>query len=363
MKTLNANRTGPLHVLVVGGYGVAGSAVVEAATSASGWHVVTAGRRAAPSNLLDGRSAPSHVRVDLLDAKGTEAAFEGLGKVTRLVFAAYVERESMAANVAPNVELLRNTLNALKRIGARVERVVLLGGGKSYGPHLGPYKTPAKEDDPRIMGPIYYDDQEDLLTDWSAKNAASWTVLRPDGIAGPSFGSPMNLLQAIAVFASVSKQLKVPLRFPGSPAAWSALQQMTDATVLGQAALWALTSDSARNEIFNVTNGDHFRWRHLWPEIGRFFDMPTAEMQPMSVTQQMADKERVWNRIVARHGLVPTPWKDIAAWPFMDGILGLNYDLVQSTIKVRQAGFTECVDTHKGFIHQLQRLRDAKLIP
>jgi nucleoside-diphosphate-sugar epimerase len=356
-------RSPERHLLVVGGYGVAGTSVVDAATSAGGWHVVTAGRRAGSANLMNGSPAPTHVRVDLLDAKGAIEAFAGLSKVTDVLFSAYVERETMAASVEPNVAMLRNTLEALVQAGARVQRVVLIGGGKSYGPHLGPYKTPAKESDPRLMGPIFYEDQQDVLTEWAATHGASWTILRPDGIVGPSFGSPMNLAQGIAVFAAVSKELGVPLRFPGSIGAWSALHQLTDASVLGKAVLWALSADSARGEIFNVTNGDNFRWRHLWPDVAKFFDMPVEEMQPMSLVRQMADKEPVWNRIVARHQLQKTPWNQIAAWPFVDGLLSLDYDLVQSTIKIRQAGFGDCMDTHKSVIGQLQRLRDAKLIP
>ena len=42
---------------------------------------------------------------------------------------------------------------------------MLIGGGESYGERLGPYKTPAKESDPRFLGPIFYNEQEDLLAD------------------------------------------------------------------------------------------------------------------------------------------------------------------------------------------------------
>jgi hypothetical protein len=38
-----------------------------------------------------------------------------------------------------------------------------------------------------------------------------------------------------------------------------------------EAADRAGTSPNARNEIFNITNGDYFRWRHMWPKIARMF--------------------------------------------------------------------------------------------
>ncbi|MCF5732954.1 hypothetical protein [Pseudomonas syringae] len=45
-------------------------------------------------------------------------------------------------------------------------------------------------------------------------------------------------------------------------------------------------------------------------------------------------------------GLRETPWADVAAWPFLDAMLNIPYDMVQSTIKIRQAGFPDCIDSH-----------------
>ncbi|WP_350023226.1 SDR family oxidoreductase [Pseudomonas protegens] len=351
------------HLLVIGGYGVVGTAVVELMHRTPGWQLTTAARRRPPTSLLDGSPAPAHISADLLDAAGTARAFAGLGSVTDLVFCAYSERESMAATVAPNLAMLEHSLKALRQAGARLRQVALIGGGKSYGEHLGPYKTPARESDPRFMGPIFYNDQEDLLWREAERQGFAWTVLRPDGIMGPSLNSPMNILTGIASFAAISQALNLPLRFPGSLQAWSALHQATDSRVLAQAVLWALTSPNAQQQVFNVTNGDHFRWQHLWPQIAGFFGLASAAPQPMNLGVQMADKAPLWARIVQEQQLRPTPWEQIAAWPFVDGWLNTGYDMVQSTIKIRQAGFTGCIDSHQSVLEQLQRLRDYRLIP
>jgi len=58
-----------------------------------------------------------------------------------------------------------------------------------------------------------------------------------------------------------------------------------------------------------------------------------------------------------------TPYEKIAAWPFLDGVLGIGYDLVQSTIKIRRAGFNDCIDTHDSFRNQFDNLRALKLVP
>jgi len=350
------------EILVLGGYGVTGAAVVDAAVE-KGWPVVTASRRAGPSHLLGGAPAPRHVSVDLLDRKAVVRAFSTLSSVTDVVYSAYVERESQSAAVGPNVAMLANSVEALLAAGAQLKHVVLFGGGKAYGPHLGPYKTPAKESDPRLLGPNFYYDQEDYLSQWGAQHDVAWTVLRPDGVFGPGVGSPMSLVNGLAVYAAVCRELNVPLRFPGNDKAWNALHQATDAGVLGRATLWALEAPAASGEVFNVINGDQFRWRQIWNVLADFYAIPTAEPQPMPLADFMADKAPVWEKMVAKYDLRPIPWKDVAAWPFLDAVFSLGYDLVQSTIKIRQAGFHDCVDTHQSLLTQLGHLRSARIVP
>lgn len=342
------------RVLLVGPHGVVGGAVRERLEPHPDWDLVTASRRTT-ENTSDRVHA---VSVDLLDPTASVPQLAGLSNVTHVVFAAYAERPTMAEMVAPNVDMLRHTLDGLNAAGAHLEHVVLIGGGKSYGEHLGPYKTPAKESDPPFLGPIYYNNQEDLLTQTAARDGFTWTVLRPDLVLGFATGSPMNMLLALGVYASLCKDAGVPLRFPGTPAAWTALHQFTDANILAAAVEWALTSPNAVAEVFNVTNGDNFRWQHLWDDIASVFDMPTAPPQPMSLTEQMADKGRQWEALVQRHGLVQTDYADVSAWQFADAVLATDYDMVQSTIKIRQAGFTGCVDTHTSVVEHLNRLRD-----
>jgi nucleoside-diphosphate-sugar epimerase len=307
--------------------------------------------------------APPHARVDLQNSVAVRSSFKRLGDASALVFCAYVEGESMEATVAPNVKMLANAIDGLIEAGAPLRHVVLICGGKSYGEHLGPYKTPAKERDPRFMGPIFYNNQEDLLWERATRYGFTWTVLRPDAVWGPSIGSPMNLLLGIATFAAISKELRVPLRFPGSLSTWNALYQVTDAGLLAEAVEWALESDAAKGEIFNVTNGDLFRWEHVWPAIAANFGMETASPQPMNLIEQMRCKAGLWQQIVERHGLIPAPWERLVAWPFTNACLNMGFDLMQSTIKIRQAGFHSCLDSHDAIVASLNSLRTYKIIP
>src|SRR6201984_2709930 len=184
------------HILLVGPYGVLGTGVVDAVAENSRWGILTAAPRPAPTYRA--QAAPAHVNVDLMDREGTTKAFSSLGKVTDLVFAAYVEKPTMAETVEPNARMLQNTLDALAARDVPLRRVVLAGGAKSYGFHLGSFNAPAKEQATPLIAPIHYHQQEDILKAWSEKTGTAWTVLRPHVVLGPSLNSPMNRVTGVA---------------------------------------------------------------------------------------------------------------------------------------------------------------------
>ena len=51
----------------------------------------------------------------------------------------------------------------------------------------------------------------------------------------------MNLTLAIAVYANISKELGLPLSFPGKRGAYKALYQTTDAALLAKSIAWMAT--------------------------------------------------------------------------------------------------------------------------
>ena len=354
-------RLPPREILLVGPYGVLGTGVLDAAAANPAWRVTTAARRPPPGYRAPG--ALRHISVDLMDREDTMRAFSSLGSVTDLVYAAYVERPTMAETVAPNAKMLSNTLEALAARSVPLQRVLLTGGAKSYGFSLGAFNAPAKETAPRLIAPIHYHQQEDIVAEWCEKNGSSWTVLRPHLVMGPSLNSPMNLVTALGAYAAMSRELRIPLRYPGRQAGWNALQETCDAELFGRAALWALGEEKTRNEIFNVSNGDVYRWRQMWGELAAFYEIPVAEPLAMSTVSEMSEKAPLWNAIVDRYGLFLTPYEQIANWAFVDYMLNFADETILSTIKIRQAGFTDCIDTHVSFRRQLWKLRKMRLIP
>jgi nucleoside-diphosphate-sugar epimerase len=173
----------------------------------------------------------------------------------------------------------------------------------------------------------------------------------------------MNLMMAIAVYAAICAELQAPFSFPGKPAAWTAIYEVTDGRILAQAAQWAATSPSCEGEAFNVTNGDVFRWCNLWPKLAASLGLPAAEPRHLSLRQFMADKGPVWDRIVARHDLQPYRFQDVVSWGFADAIFGTEWDIARSTLKARRHGFEAFIETDRMFAELLNDLQGNRIIP
>ena len=214
-----------------------------------------------------------------------------------------------------------------------------------------------------MMPPNFYYDQEDFLRERQRGQSWTFTALRPEAVCGFAVGNPMNLLTVIAVYAAISKELRVPLRFPGTEAAYRALYQVSSADILAQATDWAGTERTAANEIFNITNGDYFRWQHMFPKIAAMFDMPIADPVPTPLVTYMTDKAPLWERMVERYGLQRIPYEAVASWGFGDFIFNSGFDNISSTIKARRAGFHACIDTEDMFREQFEQLRQLRIIP
>ena len=208
----------------------------------------------------DFQTTARFLSVDLREKDSATAALAELTETTHVFYAAYQPMPTRSLEVDANLVLLANAVEALSSASSNLEHVNLMEGGKWYGCHLGPIRTPALEDDPRHMPPNFYYDQQDWLEEAAAGGGFAWSALGPEAVCGFAVGNPMNLTMAIAVYAAICGELDVPFSFPGKPGAYTALYEVTDANILAQAAHWAATTPSAAGEAFNITNGDYFRW-------------------------------------------------------------------------------------------------------
>lgn len=344
--------------VIVGGLGVIGRNLLHHLEPMDDWDIVGLSRR-----TPDFETRARFVPVDLLDRAETFDQLAGLRDATHVFYCAFQARPSWAEHNAPNLAMLANAVEAIEAASDRLQHVHLVEGTKWYGSHLGPFRTPAREDDPPHMLPNFYYDQEMWLRERQTGRPWSWSALRPQTVCGFALGNPMNIATVIAAYAAISKELGLPLRFPGKPGAYRAIYQVTDADLLARAMTFCATDERAANDVYNITNGDFFRWRHLWPKFAEFYDLPLGDVQTIPLTEFMADKEPLWQRIVEKHGLRPIPYRDLVAWPFADYVFGCDWDVMSDTLKIRAAGFHDYVRSDEMFLRLFQKFRELRAMP
>jgi nucleoside-diphosphate-sugar epimerase len=344
---------------VTGASGVVGRGLVDYLASLEDWKVIGVARRA-----FDGiRDRVRFLPVDLLDRDDCRVKFSALNDVTHIFYAAFLEQPTEAQQATANAAMLRNVVETVDQISPALQHVSLMEGPKAYGCQFGPYKTPAKESDPRHLPPNFYYDQEDSLRELQPTKNWTWSALRPSLVCGPGVGHPMNMSMAIAVYASVCKELRVPLWFPGTQGAYTALFEATDTAHLARAAVWAATEPRCSGQVFNITNGDLFRWQYLWPHIAACFELEPAPPMPLRLGAMMADKGPLWNSMVEKYGLRAHPYEELVSWSFAEFVFRIEYDIVSDMTKARSFGFHDVLDTEVMFERIFRDLRSQRYIP
>jgi nucleoside-diphosphate-sugar epimerase len=356
-------------VLVAGASGFVGSAVVER-FAARGWRVIGISRRR-PVRPIDG---VEYRTIDLLDAGSCLATLRDVGAVTHLVYAAVNETPgdlvaswTDPTHAARNGRMFENLLDAVMPVAPDLQHVALVHGTKAYATHLSarPF-VPLRESLPRPANDDFYFRQEDLLWARRKNSRWAWTVLRAPMIAGGSYGSNLNALLAIGVFASLLKAEGKALSFPGTPDNLGVME-MVDVELLARAVEWAAQATEARDQIFNIANGDTYVWPDLWPIIAAEFGMPVGTPEPRSVRAAIFDRAAAWGALVRKHRLVvpEDPQQFLGeSGALADFALGnCSQTVLTSTIKIRQAGFHDCVDTAVSVTSWLRRWRDQRLLP
>jgi nucleoside-diphosphate-sugar epimerase len=347
------------HAIVAGATGVTGRYLMQHLIDSPQWRVTGLSRRKPD---LSGEFR--HIPVNLLDAGDCRAKLASLGDVTHVFHAAYADLADPGELAEVNLCMLRNLVETVASASPSLEHVHLVEGTKWYGSHLGPFKTPAKESDPRpVAEPFFYYAQQDWLESSQHGRQWSWSAIRPHTISGFSVGSPMNLIVVIAVYAAICKELGLPLSHPGAPGNYHILYQATDAGLLARAIEWMSTSGQCRNQAFNVTNGDLFRWEHLWPRIAEFFGLEVGPQRHFSLQTFMSDKAPVWERITRKYKLKAYRFEELVAWKFGDFVFSAQWDVISDCGKARRAGFCETADTEEMFLALFAQFRRENIIP
>ncbi len=350
--------------LVVGASGIAGSNLATMLIS-GGWETYGLARN--PNQEIEGLKP---VAADLLDIESLKLALSGISP-THIYITTWMRNDTEAENIRVNSLMVRNLLDVLSEKGS-VAHVALVTGLKHY---LGPFEayakdgflpeTPLREEHPRLELENFYYAQEDEVYAAANRDGFTWSIHRPHTVIGKAVGNAMNLGTTLAVYATICKEMRRPFIWPGSAAQWNGLSDVTDARVLAAQLIWASTTDAARNQAFNVVNGDVFRWSRLWKRLATYFGVDAigyeGSIRPLE--KEMAGDAENWKQIAEKYKLKEIQLERLATPWHTDLDLGRPIEVMTDMSKSRKLGFTVYQDTENSFYDLFEQLRAAKLIP
>lgn len=356
-------------IVVAGATGLVGNAALRHFGTTRDCEVVALSRRK-PRDLYGAR----HVPLDLTDQAQCLQAASDLRGATHLVYAALYEGPSLVdgwrdqTQIRTNDLMLRNLMAALEPAAPQLRHVALLQGTKAYGVHVRPLTVPAREGRSEMYEqPNFYWAQENFLRELQQGKAWHWSILRPVLIVGEAMGGAMDLIPPLGVYATMLREQGSPLHYPGGAARVS---QAVDVDLLARAIAWSGEAVAARNEAFNVTNGDVFTWENVWPAIADALGMKPGSAVSLSMAQEYPKWIAPWNDLRRKHDLVSPGLEEFVGLSFQYADYSMRHGQTQvgppsivSTVKINQAGFTEMMDTEAMFRKWFAHAREARLLP
>ena len=352
-------------VLVAGATGLVGYAALKHFTQAPDIDVIAVSRRRPPGVVV------RHLALDLTNPAACREAAEALRDVTHVVYAALFELPGLVEGwrndqqIATNDRMLRNLLGPLIFANPKLRHVTLLQGTKAYGVHVRPLAVPAREGRSEMREqPNFYWAQEDYLRAAQAGRDWTFTILRPVLIVGEAIGGAMNLIPALGAHAAVMRERGPILPYPGGA---ERVSQAVDADLLARAIDWSGEAPSARNETFNIANGDVFSWPNIWPAIAEAVGMRPGPDEPF-LLQSLGRAD--WDRVRQRFGLLSPALMDFVGLSLEYADYQMRYGhtepgppAIVSTIKIAQAGFHEVLDTELMFRRWFKVFQQKRLLP
>jgi len=361
-------------ILIVGASGLVGTAAVKLFAGSPDWDVVAVSRRAPFVPL----GKATHIPVDLLNADQCRDVFGAMSDVTHIAYCAVNEQEgNMVAGwqdpvqAGKNMAMLKNVFDPLIAVAKDFRHISLVHGMKAYGSHIWNRVMPIPfvESLPRIPHENFYYHQEDYLRAKQAGQNWGWTIFRPAMIAGDAIGSNMNSYLVLGVFAALCKEAGRPLPRPTGA---SMVTDVTDADLIADGLKWAAESPNAKNDAFNLTNGDVFSLHNAFPIVAEALKMELGEPQEFQIIAELEKLLPLWPGMVRKYGLrAPEDPKALfgeslevgGSWTAPIAPADVVRYGIASTIKIKQAGFHGCIDTAEMIRKYMRRYQELGIIP
>lgn len=183
----------------------------------------------------------------------------------------------------------------------------------------------------------------------------------------------MNSAQGVGLYLSLQRAVNgegAEVAFPGTEGGWTCKHTDSSQDLLARAEIhYALHPESCGNgRSFNASDGRVVRWCGKWPRLCEYFGLrgvgPNEDTKKLGAAKRFADAhQKEWEALAKQHGLKQGIMEK-HSWGFMDGTMGMfSFDRHFDMSAAREAGFTEEIDTVKGYTTAFDRMREAKIIP
>lgn len=360
------------HVVIVGASGLVGRAVLQHYVE-HGYKVTTVSRRK-PANIYGATWAS----LDLTDADACHKVLSPLTDVVQLIFAAVQEETDVVAGwreqkqIERNGAMLQNTVEAIVPHAPALKNITIFQGVKAYGLHVHPIRYGAREniDEDRSI-PNFYWLQEDYLKERQKGQAWSWNVLRVGLVVGLSVGSSLNLYGVLGVYAAVLKERGEPLYYPNEGASFN---QQTDSDLIAETVEWCLRDPRARNQCYNIDNGDSLvGLKDDWQIFAEALGMEAGPVKQFSFFEDFPKLSEEWNKIREKYSLKA---------PALDAFVGASAGFAEyvmtygpggtqpmsltgtmSCVKIRRHGFSNTVYAEEMIRKWFKKYQDEQLLP
>ncbi|GJV17727.1 3-oxo-delta(4,5)-steroid 5-beta-reductase-like protein [Tanacetum coccineum] len=373
----NQSRKYLRHALIIGVTGIVGNSLAEILplhdTPGGPWKVYGVARRPRPPWNAD--YPMEYIQCDITNAEETQSKLSSLRDLTNIFYVTWANCSTEEENCDINGQMLRNVLNAVIPNAPNLQHVCLQTGRKHY---MGPFEMwsdannvshdpPFYEDLPRLKSHNFYYTLEDIIFKEVAKREGlTWSIHRPGLIFGFSPYSMMNILGSLCVYAAICKYEGEPLRFPGTKEVWNSYSDASDADLIAEHQIWAAVDEYAKNEAFNISNGDVFKWKHFWKVLAEQFGVENGGFQDSenskSMLEMMKDKGPVWDEIVMKNELLPTKLDQVGGWWFVDVALS-NDCMLDIMNKSKEHGFLGFRNSKSSFVSWIDKIKSCKLVP
>ena len=150
------------------------------------------------------------------------------------------------------------------------------------------------------------------------------------------------------------------------------ITDVADADLLAEGIAWAAEAPAARNETFNLTNGDIFSLHDAFPIVAESLKMELGAPASFEIITELKKLLPLWPGMVRKYGLrAPEDLKALfgeslevgGAWTAPIAAADVIRYGIASTVKIHQAGFHGVIDTADMIRKYMKRYQELGIIP